>query len=99
MKMAVHEFECESCIRGYHIYKDIWNSTIGEHLICERETLNSTDRYAVAVLKDDIIIGHLPRVLSRICSLFIVRGGTITCVVNGARRYSADLPQGGLEVP
>ena len=48
MKMAVHEFECESCIRGYHIYKDIWNSTIGEHLICERETLNSTDRYAVA---------------------------------------------------
>ena len=50
------------------IYKDIWSSTVGEHLICERETLNSTDRYAVAVLKDDIIIGHFPRVMSQIVS-------------------------------
>ena len=63
--MAVSKFEYEPCIHGYHIYKDIWNSTVGEHLICERETLNSTDRYAVAVLKDDVVIGHLPRVMSR----------------------------------
>ena len=53
----------------------------------------------MAVLKDDVIIGHLPRVLSRICSLFIVRGGAITCVVNGARRYLVDLSQGVLEFP
>ena len=53
--MAVREFEYESCIRGYHIYKEIWNSTVGEHLICERETLNPTNRYAVAVIKDDAI--------------------------------------------
>ena len=26
-------------------------------------------------------------------------GGAISCVVTGSRRYSADLPQGGLEVP
>ena len=62
--MAVSEFEYESYIRGYHIYKDIWGSTVGEHLIREREMLNLTDRYAVAVLKDDVIIGHLPRVMS-----------------------------------
>ena len=31
--MAVSEFKYESCIRGYHIYKDIWNSTVGEHLL------------------------------------------------------------------
>ena len=30
-------------------------------LLYERKTLNSTDRYAVAVLKDDVIIGHLPK--------------------------------------
>ena len=82
--MAAHEFECESCIHGYHIYKYIWSSTVGEHLTYERETLNSTDSYAVAVLKDNVIISHLPRVLSRICSLFIARSGAITCVVNGA---------------
>ena len=92
--MVTHKFECQSCIRGYHIYKDIWSSTIGEHFTCKKEMLNSTDRYAIAVLKDDVIIDHLPRVLSWICSLFIARGGTITCVVNGARRYSVDLPSG-----
>ena len=54
--MAVSEFEYESRICGYHIYKDIWSSIVGE-LICERETLNSTDRYAITVL-DDVIIGH-----------------------------------------
>ena len=45
--MAVSEFEYESCICGYHIYKDMWSSTIGEHLMCEREMLNLTDKYAV----------------------------------------------------
>ena len=69
IKMAVSEFKYESCIRGYHIYKNIWSSTVGE-LICEREMLNSTDRYAVTVL-DDVIIGHpVPRVMSRIVSDF-----------------------------
>ena len=52
----------------------------------------TTDRYAIAILKDDVIIGHLPRVMSRMCSLFIARGGVITCIVTGARRYSVDLP-------
>ena len=46
--MVVSEFEYESCICGYHIYEDMWSSTVGEHLMCERETLNLTDRYAVA---------------------------------------------------
>ena len=33
------------------------------------------------------------------CSVFLRRGGTINCIVNGHRRYSEDLPQGGLEIP
>ena len=44
-------------------------------------------------------VGHVPRKISAICSIFISSGGTIICVVNGACRYSADLPQGGLEIP
>ncbi len=27
------------------------------------------------------------------------RGGIITCIVTGTRRYSSDLEQGGLEIP
>jgi len=37
--------------------------------------------------------------ISPLCSVFIRRSGSITCVVDGLRRYSADLPQGGLELP
>lgn len=48
--------------------------------------------------EESIIVGHLPRKISCVCSLFIRRGGTITCKVSG-RRHSADLLQGGLEIP
>ena len=93
----VYERSC--CVRGYHVYKAIWTASVGEPLICERVPENASDRYAVAVKKEGTIIGHLPRKVSRVCSLFLRRGGAIECTVTGCRRYSADLPQGGLEVP
>ena len=46
------ELVIELCVRGYHVYKDIWEAAIGEELPCERETRNTNDRYAVAVKKD-----------------------------------------------
>ena len=36
----MEQFVLSSCIRGYHIYKDAWTSSIGEMLDCERETAN-----------------------------------------------------------
>ncbi len=63
-----------------------------------RESTDGRDRYAVAVIKDGVAIGHLPRKVLRVCSLFLRRGGTIHCRVTGGRRFSSDLPQGGLEV-
>ena len=95
----MEEFERVCCVRGYHVYKEIWEAATGEILICERELHNGRDRYAEAVKKSGTIIGYLPRKLTRVCSLFLRRGGTIICTVTGGRRYSADLPQGGLEVP
>lgn len=92
-------FEVESCVRGFHIYKDFWTPAIGEVLVCTRERRNAVDRYAVSVVKDDNVVGHLPRKISKVCSLFLERGGTINCRITGARRYSFDLPQGGVEVP
>ena len=71
----------------------------GEELPCKRETGNDKDRYAVAVMRGDTIVGHVPRKISAACSLFLRRNGTIRCTVTGSRRFSADLPQGGLEVP
>ena len=53
----------------------------------------------MSVVKDGKTVGHLPRKLSKVCSLFLRRGGTIQCTVRGRRRRSTDLPQGGLEIP
>ena len=36
------------------------------------------DRYAVAVLKDKVIIEHLPKKISKVHSLFFKKGGSIT---------------------
>ena len=91
---------------GHHIYKEIWpNPNIGEQLHCKMEHGNIHDMYAVARVvavtrdREDIVVGHLPRNISTPCHLFLRKGGNISCVVNGARRFFADLVQGGLEVP
>ena len=94
----MEELPRESCIHGHHIYKEIRNPCLGEVLQCERDPHNVVNQYSVAV-KKGVIVGHLPRKASRLCSLFLQRGGTIDCIVTGARRHSADPPQGGLEVP
>ena len=88
-----------SSIRGYHIYNAVWTTSIGEELSCEREVTNAADRYAIAVMNGSQVVGYLPRKISRLCSMFILRSGMISCIVSGPRRYSGDLPQGGLEVP
>ena len=93
------ELEVAGCIRGYHVFQEIWTATVGEILACEREPTNEKDRYAVAVLRSGTKVGHLPKKISRVCSLFLLRGGSITCTVVGGRRYSSDLVQGGLEIP
>ena len=59
----MEDYERECCIRGYHVYKEIWAAALGEQLVCEREPYN---RYAVAVVKNRTVIGHLPRTISRI---------------------------------
>ncbi len=75
---------------------------------CKRESSNSHamhDPFAVAVMRNStsgtaVVVGHVPRRLSALCSLFLRRSGSIiTCRITGSRRYSTDLPQGGLEIP
>ena len=44
---------------------------------------------AVSILKGDLIMGHIPKELSRICWHFIARDGEITCKINGQRQRSA----------
>ncbi len=78
------ELTVESCVRGLHVYKDTWTPSVGEELPCKRETGNDKDRYAVAVMRGDTIVGHVPRKISAACSLFLRRNGTIRYTVTGS---------------
>ena len=68
---------------GYHVYFEIWKAVPGKTLPYWREPTNVSDRYAVAVLKDDGTVGHLPRKFLKMFSLFSRRGGSITCQMTG----------------
>ena len=94
-------FTLDSCIRGYHVYMDVWTATLGSNLTCQNEFGNIFDPHAVAmVTASNITVGHVPRSISPLCHFFLRKiGNTIECQVTGSRRYSSDLPQGGLEIP
>jgi len=91
-------FSINDVVRGYHVYKDIWNADIGSELPCYPESTNSKDRYAVAIMDDTHGVGHMPRKISFICHLFLCHAGVIVCRVTGPRQHSRYLIQGGLNV-
>ena len=95
----MERYRVESCVRGYHVYKDIWEASIGEELPCKRENGNRADPFAVAAVKNRVTVGHIPRKISSVCSLFLRRNGVISVCTTEKRRFSEDLPQGGLEIP
>ena len=84
---ALMTFDATFVIHGYHVYKDIWTAVIGERRNCEREFGNRHDPFAVAIMKDGQVIGHVPRTISCVCTLFIRHGGSILATVTGARRH------------
>ena len=48
-------------VRGFHIYKDVWNPVVSDIRMCQREFGNLHDPYAVTVVrKDAVIVGHIP---------------------------------------
>ena len=53
---------------------------IGEDLSCTREVENYRDLFAVAVVRSGVIVGHVQR---KVCSMFLRRGGTISCRAAG----------------
>ena len=84
----------EDVIRGHHVYKSVWSPVLGETLTAAQERGNPMDRFAIAVQREDTIIGHVPCTISKVFWYFIEHGGMISCEVTGQRRHGK-----GLEVP
>ena len=74
-------FSVEAVVRGYRAYKDIWAAVYGEELPCKREAGNRVDAFAMVVIKDGTVVGHILKKISSVCSLYLRRGGSIICRV------------------
>ena len=83
--MTAYTFYIDSMVQGYHDYQSIWdNPLVDGDLLCERETGNSHDLWAVAIKKmiDGTlqVAGHVSKKASLTCLIFLRRGGSITLV-------------------
>ena len=61
-------FSFNSYICGIHAYKQNWDPSLGRRYSCTTEEKNEHDEYAVAVVNDDEVVGHIPlRLRSCVC--------------------------------
>ena len=81
-----NSFSFNSYARGYHAYMKIWNPVDGEVLVCTRETDNPHDNYAVSIIRNSYVVGHVPLGLSKTFSNFLsLPVSTMLCIVTGKR--------------
>ena len=96
-------FQFTAAVRGYHVYRTIWNPEINEKLICNFEPGNEFDMFAIqaCILRDhvQVTVGHLPREISRPTKFLLDRGAEVTASLIGTHYRRSPLIQGGLEIP
>ena len=92
-----NSFSFNSYARGYHTYMKIWNPVNGAILVCMQETDNPHDKYAVSIICNLYVVGHVPLDLSKTFSNFLsLPVSTMLCIVTGKiPNYGAGL---GLEI-
>ena len=88
-----------AAVRGFHVYGTFWSPHVGDLLATARETINLYDRHAIAVLSGPVIVGHLPKEISKVCHHFIKRGGVIQVEIIDSTYRRSPIREGGLEIP
>ena len=79
-------YELRSYVRGHHVYHVVWTPFVGEILSLKREAQNRYDNRAVAVMKGEQLVGHVPRPISRQTFYFLsYAGNRVICTVTGRR--------------
>ena len=70
----ISEFVIDSTNQGFHVYKSLWTPEIGEELSTVWKTANTHERFAVAIHKGTLTIGHVPAEISKVCWFFLRPG-------------------------
>ena len=81
------QYDLDSFVRGYHAYMDIWKPKVGDENFClKSENENQHDKFAVAIVLEERIVGHVPKNLRKIFHQFMkIPNCTIGCKVTGKR--------------
>ena len=64
--MSVKSFEFTAVVRGFRVYRDIWLPYISETLKCLHELGNAYNVFTIKCIKRNMIVGYLPREISRL---------------------------------
>ena len=54
----MESFALYSAVRGYHVYRDVWEPSVGEKFVARREFDNRFNKFAVKVLNGEEMVGH-----------------------------------------
>ena len=99
--MVFKSIKIESAIRGYHVYRKVWDPSEEEFLECLHEPGNMFDLFAIKTCQgaERRIVGHLPMEISRPTKFLLDRGAIIKSKLTGKKYQRSPLVQGGLEIP
>ena len=91
-----YKTEVTSIVLGHHVYKEVWDATIGKNArgcFGYREEAKEYDKYAVGLYKRDLFVGHIPIEISSLCFHFISQdpGNKIKALITGKRQREIGL--------
>lgn len=69
-------YEWLAYIRDYHDYKDVWSPTLGEMLQLQVDPTNPHDQFAVAMVKDEMVVSLFLKHVSRAISFHVNTSST-----------------------
>ena len=90
--------QISSYVRGYHAYMELWTPVQDEMPILKHEPTDVADKNAVAVYKEDQVVGHVPFNLAPSISLFLKRdinkafANVVGEKVNRGAGYGLEIP-------
>ena len=95
------KFSC--AIRGYHVYRNVWQPKKNETLQYDHESDNDYDLFVTKTCRDaefhPQIVGHLPLEISRLTKFLLNLAATITATLSSTHYRRSPLVQEGLEIP
>ena len=88
-----------AAVRGFHYYRKFWKPKENEKLDCSHEEHNPFDWFAIkTVTSDGMIVGHLPREISRITNFFLDFGVVMQVELTSKHYRHSPLVKCGMEI-